>query len=92
MLRELRKNSGYTIKQTSLSVGVSEGYMSQLETGSRSPSPELAEKLSKLYKCELDLILIASGHMPDWFLTVASDDPVRTLNAAKDKFRKYAPK
>lgn len=92
MLRELRLKTGYTIKQLSHLVGVSESYISQIETGSRSPSMELAHKLGKIYKCDLDLILIASGNIPDWVIKIATENPLNTLTAAKDKFKKYAQK
>ena len=90
MLRELRKSKGCTLREISAFVGVSESYLSQVERGNRLPSIELSEKLSNVYECELDLILIATEQPPRWFVERAARNPMNALLAAKDIFEKYA--
>ena len=52
-LRDLRKNKGLTLRQVEDMTGISNGYLSQLETGKiKSPSYKVLMKLNALYSSE----------------------------------------
>jgi transcriptional regulator with XRE-family HTH domain len=42
--RRLRQARGLTLRELDKRTGISQGYLSQLETGVRWPSPEMAER------------------------------------------------
>lgn len=45
-LRDLRLKAGKTLKEVGDGAGVSECYVSQIETGARKPSVEVAKRLA----------------------------------------------
>jgi len=52
-LRKMRTMLGMSQKEVAGEIGVSEPYLSQLETGKRVPSDEVARKLASLYGMEI---------------------------------------
>lgn len=68
-LRELRKKRGTTMKRIADLLGVSESYISRLETGERHPDKELILQLGPVLfpegnEAELDALLIAADYTP----------------------------
>ena len=49
-LRRLRLEKKLTLSEVSKQIGIAENYLSQLETGHRRPSVEIAKKLGEFYK------------------------------------------
>lgn len=45
-LREIRTTAGKTLKDVADAVGVSECYVSQIETGARKPSVDVAKRIA----------------------------------------------
>jgi len=63
-LRCLRKNKKMTIRQLELYSGVSNAYLSQLETGKRGiPSPEILKKLFNPLGVEYKELMIKAGYI-----------------------------
>ena len=48
-LRELRQRAGITVREASRRSGVSNPYLSQIETGKRHPGTEALNKLAPVY-------------------------------------------
>ncbi|MBO8158857.1 helix-turn-helix transcriptional regulator [Thermosyntropha sp.] len=55
-----------TAKEAAKLLGISPGMMYQIEGGSKRPSPEVAFKMTKIFKCSLDDIFLP-------FITTESD-------------------
>jgi transcriptional regulator with XRE-family HTH domain len=65
-LRTIRKNRKLTIRQLELYSGVSNGYLSQLETGKRGiPSPEILKKLSTPLGVSYEELMLKAGYLDD---------------------------
>ncbi|MGB9905617.1 MAG: helix-turn-helix domain-containing protein, partial [Desulfotomaculales bacterium] len=63
-LRKLRKERGLTIRQLETYSGVSNAYLSQVETGKRGvPSPEILEKLAPVLKVSYELLMEKAGYL-----------------------------
>lgn len=58
-ITKLRKNAGFkTAKIAAKALNISDGMMYQMEGGHKKPSPELAIKMSSLFKCTLEDIFL----------------------------------
>lgn len=51
-LKEIRNSCNLTLIQVSKNTGISESFLSQLETGHRRPSVDVAKKLGDFYKID----------------------------------------
>ena len=76
VLREARKRSGATLRQIEQETGISNGYLSLLETGAaKNPSPDMLEKLATRYGASYELLMELSGHRPPRRRPTAADVP-----------------
>lgn len=57
MIKTLRKQKGLTMKQLGELVGVSDGAISQYESGNRQPPVDICVKLADVFDCSLDLLI-----------------------------------
>lgn len=63
LLLDSRKRSGLTLRAVQARTGVSNAYLSQLETGKiKEPSPSVLHKLSQLYGLSYSDMLAAAGY------------------------------
>lgn len=63
-LRELRESRGLSTRQVKLQSGVSNAYISLLENGERGiPSPEILEKLARVYRVPYDKLMKLAGYI-----------------------------
>lgn len=63
LLADARKRSNLTLRAVQDTVGVSNAYLSQLETGKvQSPSPIVLHKLSELYKIPYATVMGVAGY------------------------------
>ncbi|MEN6462217.1 MAG: S24 family peptidase [Syntrophomonas sp.] len=63
-LKGLRDERGLTLRQVQIQSGVSDSYLSQLETGQRGiPSPEFIKKLAPVYDVTYKEMLVAAGYL-----------------------------
>lgn len=59
-LRLLRTYYRLSQKDLSIKLGISNSYLSEIETGSKSPSMDLLEKYSSIFKMPVSTILLFS--------------------------------
>ncbi|NPV71134.1 MAG: transcriptional regulator [Firmicutes bacterium] len=65
-LRRLRQRKSFTIRQLAMLSGVSNAYLSQIETGQRgAPSPEILDKLAKPLGVSYEDLLRVAGYLRD---------------------------
>jgi transcriptional regulator with XRE-family HTH domain len=63
LLTEARKRSGLTLRNVEARTGVSNAYLSQIETGKiKEPSPLVLHKLAQLYRISYATALQAAGY------------------------------
>ncbi|USK85696.1 helix-turn-helix domain-containing protein [Peribacillus asahii] len=58
ILRQTRMTANMSIETAAKELGISAGYLSQIELGHRHISAERAEQIAKLYKIEKDDIFL----------------------------------
>lgn len=65
-IKELRARKGWTLDQLSQDLGVSKGFLSQLENGKANPSGATLLKLSQCLETSVDFLLKgpSAGHQP----------------------------
>jgi len=63
-LRAVRERKGFSIRQLASLAGVSNAYLSQIETGQRGiPSPDIIKKLAKPLGLKYEDLLAAAGYL-----------------------------
>jgi len=63
-LRELRQSAGLSLRQVERATGVSNSYLSQLETGSISrPSPHILQKVASCYGGIYEELMQLTGYV-----------------------------
>ena len=63
-LRRIRLLTGKSLRDVERETGVSNAYLSQLETGStKSPSPQILFKLSAAYEVPYESLMELAGHL-----------------------------
>lgn len=89
-LRNARLKAGLSLRGAEKKIGVSNAYLSQLETGkAENPSVTLLRKLAKIYSVPADSLLIAAGYGPekeqrDIFLSHRGTDKALVRELAAD--------
>lgn len=61
-LKQARNSAGLSIEKAAKKLGISAGYLSQIENGYRHVSSERAEEISKLYNITIDEIFLPSRY------------------------------
>ena len=64
-LKKLREDLKLSTRQVQLDCGVNSSYVSQIERGSKKPSPAILEKLAQVYKTSYESLMSAAGYLPD---------------------------
>jgi transcriptional regulator with XRE-family HTH domain len=83
LLRMARIEAGLTLRAVEAETGISNAYLSQLETGkAENPSPTHLLKLSRLYEFPLDELYAAAGYAPS---SQASRRDIFISHSSKDK-------
>lgn len=63
-LRRLRQLHGFTLKDVERTTGISNAYLSQVETGKiEKPSPAKLYALAEMYKVSYDTLMETAGHI-----------------------------
>jgi transcriptional regulator with XRE-family HTH domain len=63
-LRELRERAGLSLRQLESETGISNGYLSQIESGRvGAPSPKILEKLAKALRYPYVELMQHAGHL-----------------------------
>lgn len=64
-LNRLRAASGLTLRTVETQTGISNAYLSQLETGkAENPSPAMLKKLADLYRVSYEALMQHAGYLP----------------------------
>lgn len=64
VLRKIRQSRGHSIREVERKTGISNAYLSQLETGKiEQPSPNFLYRLSDFYSVPYDLLMKAAGYI-----------------------------
>ncbi|WP_211746392.1 helix-turn-helix transcriptional regulator [Paenibacillus sp. Marseille-Q4541] len=64
-LRSLRNTKGFTPTEIAHSAGLSQPFISQLESGQRNPAPETLRKLSNVLNVSYIGLMIKAGHLTE---------------------------
>ena len=56
-IRELRESAGFSQQQLAIATGMSQGFISQLESGTRQPSIDTLRQLSRALGCKVSKLL-----------------------------------
>ncbi|WP_018130975.1 helix-turn-helix domain-containing protein [Effusibacillus pohliae] len=62
LVRQARLEAGMSIEEAAKKLGISAGYLSQIEKGQRQVGAERAEKIAKLYKKKKEEIFLPSRY------------------------------
>jgi transcriptional regulator with XRE-family HTH domain len=63
LIKDARKRAGLSQREVERRTGISNGYLSLLETGgARNPSPQVLNKLAQLYGASYELLMELAGH------------------------------
>ena len=62
-LREVRQAVGLTLREAARQSGVSNPYLSQVETGQRRPGPSILRRLAPVYGVSVHELMVRAGHL-----------------------------
>ena len=86
LLRDLRHESGVSIKRLAPELGVTYSYVSKLEHGATLPSEDLVYKTAKYFSTDPDLLLLAAGRVPPEVLRILQEHPEDALAFLRKRF------
>jgi transcriptional regulator with XRE-family HTH domain len=86
LLRNLRHESGVSIKRLAPELGVTYSYISKLEHGATSPSKEVVYKTAKYFSADPNRLLLAAGRVPPEVLRILQEHPDDALKFLKERF------
>lgn len=75
-LRELRQRVKLSLREVEQKVGVSNSYLSQVETGQRRPGTNVLKRLAPLYGVSVKDLLERAGHLVETPAGVPEDEEV----------------
>ena len=85
VIKKYRKEKGYTQFQMAEKIGVSEFYISALETGSRKPGRETLIKLSNEMDMPIEALLELETEQSIKFASEALYNKIKTLSVEQQK-------
>ncbi|MDO8749984.1 MAG: helix-turn-helix transcriptional regulator, partial [Dehalococcoidia bacterium] len=75
-LRELRQRVKLSLREVEQQVGISNSYLSQVETGQRRPGTNVLKRLAPLYGVSVRDLLERAGHLVEIPAEVPEDEEV----------------
>ena len=76
-LAELRKSQRLTLREAALRAGVSNAYLSQIESGARpTPHPNILRRLAPVYEVPVRELLEAAGYLDEPEISGGEDEQV----------------
>ena len=75
LLREIREAQGRSLRAVADEVGVAPSYLSRVERGQRSLTPEMGERMAVCYGVEAELLDLAEGRVPADVLLILQQHP-----------------
>ena len=85
-IKFLRKRSGYSIKRLSSKLNVNYSYLSKIENGKSVPSEEFITKISEIFNCDKEELLLRAGKIPDDILEILKDNPIEAAEYLRNRF------
>ena len=78
-IKRERLNRDMTQRNLAEAVGVGVPHVSKIEAGRESPSDELLQRISVVFECEFDELLLAARRIPEDVIEELASDPSRSL-------------
>ena len=75
LLRQLREESGRSLRKTASELGVTPSHLSRLERGEKSASDGLSMRFAGYYGVQLDLLFLADNRVPIDILEILKSNP-----------------
>ena len=85
LLRQLREESGKSLRQAASDLGVAPSHLSRLERGEKSSSPELSQKVAGYYGVQEDLVFLQDGRVPEDIVGIMQRNP-EILQELRERF------
>ena len=74
-LRKLRESQGHSLRTAASELGLAASFLSRIERGERSYSPELGRRMADYYGVSSEFIDLADGKLPDDVIRILQDHP-----------------
>lgn len=74
-LRKLRESQGRSLRTAASELGLAASFLSRVERGERSCSPELGRRMADYYGVSSEFIGLADGKLPDDIIRILQDHP-----------------
>jgi transcriptional regulator with XRE-family HTH domain len=75
LLRELRVARGESLRAAARQLGVDPSYLSRLERGEKTPSPDLQQRAARYYDVPSEVLGLAEGRVPSDIVEILRDHP-----------------
>ena len=69
-LRQMREEKKLGLKAAAPKANITYSYLSKIENGHKVPTPDLLQKLCKLYECDYEEVIAIYGALPDDIKTI----------------------
>ena len=86
ILRQMRTQSGVSLKRLAPELGVTYTYLSKLENSEGAPSEEMVGKVARYFECDPDKLLLTAGKVPQEVLQILRDNPDEALEFLRERF------
>ena len=86
ILRQLRTQSGVSLKRLAPELGVTYTYLSKLENSEVGPSEQMVGKVAKYFEYDPDKLLLTAGKVPQEVLQILRDNPDEALEFLRERF------
>lgn len=75
VLRNLRESQGRSLRTAASELGLAASFLSRIERGERSYSPELGQRIAHYYGVSREVLDLADGRLPDDIIKILQDHP-----------------
>lgn len=75
LLRDLRRRQGKSLRSAADDLGVTAGYLSRLERGEKTASPDLVQRAAHYYDVDPDLLALGDGRVPEDVVAILQRKP-----------------
>lgn len=86
LLKKLRNEKGYSIKNLSPKLNVNYSYLSKLENGHSTPSENFIERVAVFLNYDKDELMIRAGKVPDDVIEIIRNNPKKAIAYLRKEF------
>ena len=86
IIRTLRKNKGFGIKQVAPELGFDYTYLSKLENNKANPSAKVIKKMADYYKYDQDELFLSAGKIPEDVQKILVSNPEKAIELLRKEF------